>query len=206
MFRTMILTAVLAAGVTMSACSGGDSGPAELAGDWTLNTDESGLTYITIKLDDIAEINTFRDISGTVTSEGNASIIINLNSVDTANEIRDPRMKQYLFETEKYPVAKADATLDMSAFESLKTGDRHTELLNLQLDLHGVKAQMDYYVSVTRLGPNKVLVENKAPLILDARDFGMDAGLAKLQELAGLDSITPVVPITVSLVFERLGK
>jgi hypothetical protein len=58
-------------------------------------------------------------------------------------------------------------------------------------------------VQVTRLGANKARLDNKAPLLLDAEDFGYGAGLAKLQELAGLDSISPVVSITMSLTFER---
>lgn len=46
-------------------------------------------------------------------------------------------------------------------------------------------------------------VDNKAPLLIDAEEFGFEAGLAKLQELAGLESITPVVSATVALTFER---
>jgi len=53
------------------------------------------------------------------------------------------------------------------------------------------------------LGANKVRVDNKAPLLIDAEDFGFESGLAKLQELAGLESITPVVSATVALTFER---
>lgn len=176
---------------------------AERTGDWVLSGEESGMTYITVKLGEVAEINTFRNIAGTVTAEGKATIEISLDSVDTNNEIRDPRMKEVLFETAKFPLATASTTLDMSKFEGLAIGERHTELLDMTIDLHGVSERYDFYVLVTRLGANKVSVENKAPLLLDARDFGMEAGLAKLQELARLDSITPVVPITMSLVFER---
>jgi len=73
----------------------------------------------------------------------------------------------------------------------------------MTLDLHGISDAREFYVLVTRLGANKVRVDNKAPLILDAEDFGFEAGLAKLQELAGLNSISPVVSATVSLTFER---
>jgi len=46
-------------------------------------------------------------------------------------------------------------------------------------------------------------VANKGVIVIDAEDFGFEAGLAKLQELAKLDSISPVVSVTVSLTFER---
>ncbi len=199
--KTLILGTTMA--FVVSACQKTPTEPERTGANWTLNPEDSGMTYVTVKLGELAEINTFRNVTGSVSKDGIATIAVMLDSVDTNNEIRDPRMTEHLFETESYPVATASTKLDMSVFDNLAIGARHTELLDMTIDLHGVSEQMDFYVMVTRLGPNKVLVENKAPLLLDARDFGMEAGLTKLQELAGLDSITPVVPITVSFVFER---
>ncbi len=201
MFRRLLIGLACTAALTMSAC--GSSAEAERQGDWILSGDQSGMTYITIKLAELAEINTFRNISGRVSTDGQARIEIDLDSVDTNNGTRDPRMKEYLFETHRYPLAVATTTLDMAKFQTLSIGESQTELLDLTIDIHGQSQNFDYYVLVTRLGANKVSVTNKAPLLLDARDFEMETGLAKLQELAGLDSITPVVPITMSFVFER---
>ena len=134
---------------------------------------------------------------------GAAEFTVVLDSVDTNNEIRDPRMRQFLFETDKHPYAKVTAQLDMAKLKGLETGARHTELLDMTIELHGLTDEREFYVMVTRLAPERVLVENKAPLILDAADFGFEAGVEKLRELAGLDSITPVVPVTFSLVFEH---
>lgn len=203
MFKKLIVGSALAVSLALGACSKAPTAESERSGDWVLTAQESGMTYITVKLGELAEINTFRNIAGSVTADGQAVVEIALDSVDTNNEIRDPRMTEHLFETGKFPLATARTTLDMSKFDGLAIGARQTELLELTIDLHGVSETYDFYVLVTRLGANKVSVENKAPLILDARDFGMEAGLAKLQELAGLDSITPVVPITMSFVFER---
>ena len=83
------------------------------------------------------------------------------------------------------------------------TTQSYTELLGMTLELSGVTWEHEFYVLVTRLGIDKVMVNNKAPLILDSTDFGYTDGLAKLQGLAGLNDITPIVPVTVSLVFER---
>ena len=185
----------------LSACQ-----PAsEVSGDgpWVLNGDASGLTYVTIKNSDLAEINTFRSLSGTVEPDGKAEFLIDLNSVDTDNEIRDGRMKSILFKTGEFPSAKVSAEVDMVEYEALGVGESYTEQLDISLELSGVTWEQKFYVLVTRLGPNKVVVTNKAPLLLDARDFGFGEGLTTLQGLAGLGSITPVVPVTVSLVFER---
>ena len=48
-----------------------------------------------------------------------------------------------------------------------------------------------------------VLVESAAPVLLHIGDFGLTDGLATLQELAGLPSITPVSPVSFSLLFTR---
>ncbi|MEP4051867.1 MAG: YceI family protein [Litorimonas sp.] len=190
--------------VFLMACSGASETDTEnTSSSWTLNPISSGITYVTIKNGSLGEINTFREISGTVSKSGKAEFIVNLNSVDTNNEIRDPRMREILFETDKFPSAKVSANLDMSEFEDLSIGSSKTVLLDMTLDLHGISEQFDFYVLVTRLGPNKVKVDNKAPLLLDAEDFGLGDGLAKLQELAGLESISPVVSATVALTFER---
>jgi len=178
-------------------------GEAEKSGPWSLVPAESGMTYVTIKNGSLSEINTFREISGSVSEGGQAVLSVNLNSVDTNNEIRDPRMREILFETETYPAARVSANLDMAQFDALAIGNSKTVLLDMTLDLHGVAEQFDFYVLVTRLGANKVRVDSKAPLLLDAEDFGFEAGLAKLQELAGLESISPAVSATVALTFER---
>jgi hypothetical protein len=198
---------VLAGTLISSACNGQvetvPAGEVENTGPWALSADESGLTYLSVKNGNIAEINTFRAMDGKVSTDGAAEFTIVLDSVDTNNEIRDPRMRQYLFETDKHPFAIVSAQLDMAKLTDLGIGVRHTELLDMTLDFHGVTDERQFYVMVTRLGANRVLVENKAPLILEASDFGLEAGIEKLRDLAGLETITPVVPITFSLVFER---
>lgn len=196
------MSVALLIGVTiLAACQPGSSLPPDTP--WVLNADESGMTYVTIKNGSVGEINTFRTISGSVSPDGNAEFIIDLKSVDTNNEIRDGRMQTVLFDTPRYPTAKVTTKIDMAPYTELAIGDSRTELIDLTLALHGLNWEQGFYVQTTRLGENKVVVTNKAPLLLDATDFGFSDGLDKLQSLAGLTSISPVVPVTVSLVFER---
>jgi len=197
-----LLIPVLSLSFTFLTACGPKAEP-ENSGPWSLMPTQSGISYVTIKNGSLGEVNTFRQISGSVSEGGQAEFTVYLDSVDTNNEIRDPRMREILFQTETYPTATASAKLDMTQFENLPIGGAETVLLDMTLDLHGVAEQFDFYVLVTRLGANKVRVDNKAPLLIDAEDFGFEAGLAKLQELAGLESITPVVSATVGLTFER---
>jgi len=187
--------------VAIVACA--PAGEAERTGDWALSPLESDISYVTIKNGNIGEVNTFRDISGTVTSGGKADFTIALDSVDTNNETRDPRMKEFMFQTDQYPEAKVTADLRLTQFQSLAIGNSKSVSMPMTLDLHGIIEEREFDVFVTRLGANKVHVANKGVIVIDAEDFGFEAGLAKLQELAKLDSISPVVSVTVSLTFER---
>ncbi|MEO1405773.1 MAG: YceI family protein, partial [Pseudomonadota bacterium] len=87
----------------------------------------------------------------------------------------------------------------------LEIGESADVVVRFDLALHGETAGYDIDAKVTRLGANRVSVDNTAPLILYPDDFNLLDGLGELQALAGLDSITPVVPVNVSLVFERAG-
>lgn len=134
---------------------------------------------------------------------GKAEFVIALDSVHTNSEIRDPRMKEHVFETAKDPEAKVTANLNMTQFEVLAIGNSKTVSLDMKLDMHGFVDEREFDVLVTRLGVNEVRVDTTAPLILDIEDFGFEAGIAKLKELANLESISPIVSATVSLTFER---
>ncbi|MEO1475259.1 MAG: YceI family protein [Pseudomonadota bacterium] len=175
----------------------------EFAGPWTLSGEESAITYLSIKNDAVAEPNTFGALEGMVDESGAAEITIDLNSVNTNVDIRNERMREVFFQTDTYPTATATTELDMAQFETLALGDSVSVPLDLNITLHG-ESQSNYHdVAVTRLGPNKVLVSSETPLILYAEDFGLLDGLSQLQALAGLDGITPIVPVNVSFVFER---
>ena len=208
--KYIVTLALVMCGIALSAC-GGNTKPVESSvtvetentGPWKLTPGESGISFITVKKGNVAEIGTFAAIDGKVTDDGSAEFTIVLDSVNTNNETRDPRMRQFLFETDKHPYINVTATVDLVGYGDMQIGERRTILLAYDLGLHGMNEAMESYVMVTRLGVNKVLVENKAPVIIDAADFDLGAGVEKLRELASLDSITPVVPVTFSLVFER---
>ena len=180
-----------------------ESASTRVKADWTLAPEESGMTFITIHSGDVAEINTFRSVFGTVTAAGAAEITINLNSVDSNDTDRDSMLRDVLFETDANPFARASAIVDMVIFNNLSVGVRHTELLDMTIDLHGIQLQQQFYVMVTRLSDDKVLIENKAPLLLDANDFAMGDALEQLRRHAELSEIIPVATITFSFVFER---
>lgn len=199
--KTPIRSSLIAVGLLMAACSPPADAP--LDGAWALDASESRLSFTTVKAGEIAEAHGFKTLSGSVGADGAASLTIDLASVATNADIRDERMREFLFETGAYPSATITAQLDPAAFSALKVGESKLQQVTATLDLHGVKSPVEAELAVTRIGENRVKVETTAPLIVDAGTYGLAEGVAKLQELAGLPGITPQVPVSFSLVFEQ---
>lgn len=196
--------AALAATFAIAACSGAPAEPAAVTeGAWSVDSEASELSYVSIKAGEIAEVNTFETVTGSISAEGAAEIAIDLSSVSTGVDIRDERMRDIFFAVADNPNATVTATIDPAAFETLSVGDSVSTELEGTLSLKGVKAPFATDVTVTRAGPDRVLAVSDAPVIVEAARFELTEGLAELQELAGLPSITPVVPVTFSLAFER---
>ncbi|MEM7779504.1 MAG: YceI family protein [Pseudomonadota bacterium] len=189
---------------TAAACSQATSeAEAVTTGAWSVDSDASELAYVTIKQGDIAEINSFETVTGSISAEGAAQITVDLSSVSTGVDIRDERMRDIFFVVADNPTATISATIDPAAFESLAVGESATTEVAGTVSIKGVEAPVFADVTVTRAGADRVLAVSDAPVIIDAGRFELTGGLAQLQELAGLDSITPVVPVTFSLAFER---
>jgi len=197
----MIRATILSGGLLLAACGQQEAAP--LDGAWALDGAQSRLAFTTVKAGEIAEAHGFKTLSGSVAADGAASLSIDLASVATNADIRDERMREFLFETGAYPAATVTAQLDPAAFSALKVGESKLQPIEATLDLHGVKGPVAAELSVTRIAADKVKVETTAPIIVDAGSFNLTAGVAKLQELAGLPGITPQVPVSFSLVFEK---
>ncbi len=164
--------------------------------DWVLDNTQSALYFVSIKSDHIAEIHTFKTLSGAITKAGQGSLNIDLASVSTNIDIRDQRMREQLFDTQQF--ATASVSVDLS-----KTGVKPgIQTVNVTLDLHGVKKEIPATVAITEVG-NTVQVSTVAPIVLNAADFDLAAGVTALREIAELPSISNAVPVTFFLSFVK---
>ena len=86
--------------------------------DWTLDADASRLSFISTKNVDKAEVHYFRELSGAVSGDGEARVEVPLDSVETAIQIRNTRMREFLFETGDYPNLVVSAAVDPAVLEA----------------------------------------------------------------------------------------
>lgn len=189
---------------SLAACSpAATDAPPVTESAWTLDGEASDLSYVSIKAGEVAEINAFEKLSGGVSAEGAATVTIDLASVSTGVDIRDERMRDIFFVVADNPTATVTAQIDPASFEALGVGESATQMLEGTLSLKGATAPFQTEVMVTRAGADRVIAASTDPVIVDAGSLGLTEGLAQLQELAGLPSITPVVPVTFTLSFTR---
>jgi hypothetical protein len=168
---------------------------------WVLDPDRSHLAFISIKAKDIGEVHSFTEMSGQIADDGQVRVALLLDSVETLIPIRDERMREMLFETTNYKDATLTAKIDPAIIDGMAPGDIVEIAAEGSLALHGATQQMILSMQAARVSPEAVMVASTKPLIIDAAKFGMDGGVEKLREIAGLDSISNAVPVTFVMTF-----
>ncbi len=175
--------------------------PLALAG-WSLDPAASSLSFVSIKNNAVAEVHHFTQISGEVSDSGQATLTINLDSVETGIPIRNERMRKMLFDTTKFAQASVGLQVDMKPLAKLKPGEDLLLQSPISVNLHGMRTELPCNLQVTRLSAHRYRVVTAAPVIVSAADFALSDGIEALREIAGLKAIGTGVPVTVSLTFK----
>jgi len=168
---------------------------------WTLDSSSSSLTFQTIKNGSILESNRFSSFEGTVDEAGSASILIQLDSVETNVDLRNVRLRFLLFETYKYAQALVSANIDPAVLSTLTEKGRIEVPLEFELALHGVKRTLQLQTVVTKLAGNQVAVASAAPLSIETEQFDLTDGVKQLEESAQV-SIVPMAAVSFNMVFD----
>ncbi|ODS99900.1 MAG: hypothetical protein ABS49_07015 [Erythrobacter sp. SCN 62-14] len=172
-------------------------------GDWAIDPKASHLSYVSIKAGEIAEANRFDTVSGGVSADGTARLEVALASVNTGIEIRDQRMRDIFFQVAEFPTAVVTAQLDPAQFAALDVGTAMVQPLTAKLELKGMEADVDARVQVARVSEDRVIATTIQPIIITTDMFGLTDELGELRALAQLPSISPAVPVTFTLAFQR---
>ncbi len=173
---------------------------ASASAQWSLDLDNSQLSFVTVKAEHIAEVHSFSRLEGQIDAAGNARISIDLSSVETGIAIRNERMQSMLFETGLYPQAAVSAAINTDALSAIAVGEEMALDTQLTLALHGSETVISAPLRVTRQADG-VRVSTLSPLIITAESVGLVAGVESLREIAGLPSISRAVPVTFSVKF-----
>jgi outer membrane protein OmpA-like peptidoglycan-associated protein/polyisoprenoid-binding protein YceI len=169
--------------------------------DWVLNANQSNLYVQTEKLESVVEKHRFTSIEGNISRDGDATIKIDLNTLDTGIDLRNVRMRFVLFETFKFPTAEITARLDKSKLTEIATRTRINYTLMARVNLHGIVKDIAIPVEIARLNDTTVTVSTIKPVVVKAETFDFLKGLAKLADAMGGIRIVPEASISFDLTF-----
>ena len=172
--------------------------------EWQV-ADNSGIQFVSIKNNAIGEVSHFDMISGTVGDQGAVEVRVALDSVETNIGIRNDRMKKMLFEVGLYPEAVITAQLSEEAMAAAGSRSGASVPVVLQIDLHGQVASKDAVLTVSATDAGGFSATTSQPILLNAAEFNLEDGVAALQSVAGLNAISRVIPVTVSLNFTNVA-
>jgi hypothetical protein len=172
--------------------------------EWQV-ADTSGIQFVSIKNNVIGEVSHFDMISGTVGDQGAVEVRVALDSVETNIGIRNDRMKKMLFEVGLYPEAVITAQLSPETMAVLGSSSGSAVPVVLKIDLHGQVVSKDAVLTVSATDAGGFSATTSQPILLNAAEFNLEDGVAALQSVAGLNAISRVIPVTVSLNFTKVA-
>ncbi|MBV1877376.1 MAG: YceI family protein [Pseudomonadales bacterium] len=168
---------------------------------WHLNDAASTINFNSIKKGTIVESHVFKSISGTA-SEKHIEVNIDLKSVETQIAIRNSRMAELLFQVNSFPVATISTAMPIGVL-TMQAGDVKSLIIDIKVDLHGVKVSLKAPVIIIKASEKLLQVSSQKAIVIHAEQFNLGGGIEALRKIAGLDSITPAIPVTFSLLFEN---
>ena len=165
--------------------------------DWSIN-DTSRVGFVSIKNNVIGENNAFQRVSGGISDAGAVTVNIDLTSVETGVGIRNERLQKMLFNVASFPQATVSAQLSDAQLVALKSGGSVAETVSVSVALHGETVSKHVELAAAQAG-DTVRVTTTQPIVITAAEFGLEAGVAALQQIAGLNAISRSIPVTVDL-------
>ncbi|HAG71086.1 MAG TPA: YceI family protein [Gammaproteobacteria bacterium] len=172
-----------------------------LAAQWSLDNEASTLSFVTVKVEHVAEVHTFDRLSGSISTNGAVNIEIELASVNTLVPIRNERMQSMLFETNLFPTATIAGNVDITTFAGMSPGDYEKVALTFDLALRNQSKTYTTEVMVTRIDSG-LMVSTIKPIVVTADSFDLLSGVEALREVAGLPSISRATPVSFQLILE----
>ncbi|WP_337842071.1 YceI family protein [Rheinheimera sp.] len=171
--------------------------------DWSVDSQQSSLSFVSVKNELISETHQFKQLQGTLSDAGVLDLSIPVSGIETHIPLRNERILQYTLLSKDFAAINATAKVDMSKVAGLKAGQTLAVQQPLDLTLLAQSQTITAPLQVVKLSDKQLLVYTTAPVVLDLTKFKLEAGIEKLRELAGLKTISPLVPVSFSVTFTQ---
>lgn len=171
---------------------------------WQINQHASSLTFNTTKsgaagVGGITETMRFKSFKGGLSSQGKIELTINLSSVDTGIPIRDERLQTMFWNVAAHPTVNFAGQLSSEEMKKISTGKESVVVMvEGQLTMAGQTKSIKTQLQVTSTN-HKLYVSTRQPIVINANDFGLNAGVEALRAIMGLNYLSTSAPVTFTL-------
>ena len=197
--------ALASAAAALLSCQGGMFGAnpsPPVRGVWLLMPAESSLYFVGIKNNSVAVPGSFSGMEGGFdVSKSEAWLEVRVGTVNTGNPERDDNLRTHFFDSLNFPAARFAMSGGPNAAALPAFGASVDMLLVGKLSIKGKEYPLEVPVRVTRAAENRIRVRNTKPVVLSAKDLGLEQALAVLKAVCGHEAVSGAVPIEIDVVF-----
>jgi polyisoprenoid-binding protein YceI len=204
--RARLITSAAAATLALLVMASCGHGPTNLTSTgMSVDAANSSMSFVTTKagatgVGGVVEVSRFSRFSGGLATDGAIRLEVDLASVDTGVGIRDDRLRTLLFNVAVTPKAIFTAKLDPALLAGLAANGPADMELAGNLSLVGQSRPVEAKLRVTRPTAQTLQVSTRAPIVVDAQQFGLKPGVEALREVMGLSFLASSAPVTFNMV------
>lgn len=174
----------------------------------TWQASNADIDFLSIKVNQkkrsVTESSNFTASQAKLDAQGNFTLDVDLKSVKTNIDLRDERLRDWVFETAKFDKATITGKVDMAAIDRLAVGQSLRLEQPLKLSLHGATADLDATLNVHKRSADTIDVQTVTPVVLNTQELGLGAGVNRLIDVMGLLTIADQVPVSFGAEFKRM--
>jgi polyisoprenoid-binding protein YceI len=174
---------------------------------WHVDNGQSTFNFVSSKapaqgVATVEEVQTFKQIDGTVGDDGKLEFSVELGSVETNIPLRNERLKEMLFKVADNPKAVFTGTVDARQFKAMRVGGLADVDLNGQLTINGQSRPLTTSLRAVKLASGALRVSTSVPIIVNLKDYGLQDGVEALRTVMKLNVLASSAPVTFSVVLK----
>lgn len=168
---------------------------------YTLDNALSSVSFVTIKKQYVVEPAIADELAGSIDHANKLKLSIALSSIDTGIGIRNTRLNQLFFQSERFPTI--NVTADLTPQDLIANNGVSKKTIAINVNINGHNKVINTQVLVTQVG-KQLVVSSLSPIIISAADFSIPAkNIITLAKTVGGISISTIVPVNFNIVFNK---
>jgi polyisoprenoid-binding protein YceI len=174
---------------------------------WRVDNSQSTFNFVTAKaaapgVAAIEEVQTFKQIGGTIGDDGKLEFDVELGSVETNIPLRNERLKEMLFKVSDNPKAVFTGTVDARRLKAMRVGAQESVDLTGQLTISGRSNPITTSLYVVKLASGALRVSTSLPIIVNLKDYGLQDEIEALRDVMHLNVLVSSAPVTFSVMLK----